>query len=264
MIVSDNNQQNIELLNFSAIKKVVTDKHPNLLFEYEFVRRITMQNKSLQSEAARSFFLGEYSSPILCYVSKYVYSNDLYQELLGEYYEFISKVNNKIPYYKLTLFKNFRNSSLRNYVTAITIRHFVDTKIKEDKINRNTISIDGASTVVNKENEKDVIENPWFNLLIGNTGSDEECSISNEFYDKMEYAFSKLPERDVKVIKLMVMDGISGLEAFEELKEELNKTAKIPTSDWSTKQKQDAMALLKGRALKHLKKIINDEKIDFR
>ena len=65
MIVSVNSQQNIKHLNFSAIKKVVADKHPNLLFEYEFIRRITMQNKSLQSETARSYFLGEYSCPIL-------------------------------------------------------------------------------------------------------------------------------------------------------------------------------------------------------
>ena len=266
MILSVDNQQNIELLNLRAIKKDVIGKHPNRLLEYEFVRRITMLNRCLQREEARSFFLGEYSSSILGYVARYVFSNGLYQELLGEYYEFISKENKQIPYYKLTLYKNFNNSTLRNYITAITVRYFVNMKKKEDSIGKQTISIDRASTIATKENEKDVIENPWFNLLIGNSGNSgnsDENSLSAESYKKIEYVFSKLPERDVKIIKLMVMDNASGLEAFKELEADLKETAKTPISTWSTKQKQNAMALLKGRALKHFKKITEDETINF-
>lgn len=263
MILSVDNQQHLELLNFQVIKKEVIGKHPSVQFEHEFVRRITMINQCLQREEARLFFLGDYSSPILSYVVRYVYCNESYQELLGEYYEFISKRNKNISYYKLTLYSNFNNSTLRNYVTAITVRHFVDVKKKEDSIDKQTISIDGAYTIATKENEKDVIENPWFNLLIGNSGNSDENSLSAESYKKIEYVFSKLPERDVKIIKLMVMDNVSGLEAFEELEADLKETAKTPISTWSTKQKQNAMALLKGRALKHFKKITEDETINF-
>ena len=61
----------------------------------------------------------------------------------------------------------------------------------------------------------------------------------------------------------MVMDNVSGLDAFDELEDDLSKTAKIPTSTWTTKQKQDAMALQKARALKHFIKVMNNEKINF-
>ena len=263
MMQSVDNQQQPELINFRVIKKDVIGKHPNHLLEHEFVCRITMLNRCLQREEARAFFLGEYSSPILSYVGRFVYRNNLYQELLGEYYEFISKENKQIPYYKLTLYQNFNNSTLRNYITAITVRYFVNMKKKEDYLDKNTTSIDLASKIKIKENEKDVIDNPWFNLLIGNTGSYDGNSISVEAYKKIEYVFSKLPPRDVKVIKLMVMDSMSGLDAFEDLEKDLRVTARTPISTWSIKQKQDAMALLKGRALKHFKKIAENEKINF-
>lgn len=256
-------KQHPELISFGVIKKGVIGKHPDLLLENEFVRRIVMINHCPQGEEARSFFLGDYSSPILGYVAKSVYCNEFYQELLGEYYEFISKENKQIPYYKLTLYSSFNNSTLRNYITVITVRYFVNLKKKEDNIDKQTSSIDGASTITTKENGNNVIENPWFNILISNRTNNDESSFSAESYKKIEYVFSKLPERDVKIIQLMIMDDLSGLEAFEELKEELKETARIPISTWSVKQKQDAMALLKGRALKHFKKITEDEKINF-
>ena len=126
-----------------------------------------------------------------------------------------------------------------------------------------TSSVDSASKIKNDGNEKDLIDNPWFNLLIGNKGSEESSSETLETSKKIDFVFSKLPERDVKVIKLMVMHGVSALDAFEELEDDLNKTSKIPTSTWTIKQKQNAMALQKARALKHFLKVINDEKINF-
>ena len=52
---------------------------------------------------------------------------------MGEYYEFISKENKQIPYYKLTLYGHINNSTLRNYVTSITVRYFISKKKKEEK-----------------------------------------------------------------------------------------------------------------------------------
>ena len=93
-----------------------------------------------------------------------------------------------------------------------------------------------------------MIDNPWFSLLL------EKNEIENLMDYKLKTALLKLPYREQLIIKLMIMDNASGLEAFEDLKPYLR--SKIPFTDWSDKQKQDAMALLKGRALKHLKQLL--------
>lgn len=251
-------------LDFKLLKEKLKCKHPSLETEMEFIRRITLIEECSESKLARNYFNGDFSFPILTYVSRYVYANKYnYQHIMGEYYEFISKENKQIPYYKLTLYGHINNSTLRNYVTSITVRYFIGKKKKEDKNVGTIVSIDSASKIKNDGNEKDLIDNPWFNLLIGNKGSEESSSETLETSKKIDFVFSKLPERDVKVIKLMVMHGVSALDAFEELEDDLNKTSKIPTSTWSIKQKQNAMALQKARALKHFLKVINDEKINF-
>lgn len=253
----------VKSMEISAIKKNICGKSPSLIIERELVRRITLTEPSPIRNKAENFFLGDFSVPILDYVSLKIYKSTYYQKILGEYYEFISKENKHIPYYKLTLYNNINNSTLRNYITVITLRYFTSKKEKSDKIDSLNISIEGQSTLTKDKDGNEMIENPWFLLLISSQGDTNDSSLSPEAYQKIDYVFSKLPERDVKVIKLMVMDELSGLEAFEELKEDLARTAKIPVSTWSTKQKQDAMSLQRSRALKHFKKIVEDEKIDF-
>ena len=156
------------------------------------------------------------------------------------------------------------NSTLRKYVTVITTRYFVDGKVRDEKITDKNISLDGSSTYSEDKYGNVVIENPWFNLLIGNDGHDDGYNLTSDVYQKIDYVFSKLPEREVKVIKLMVMNSLSGLEAFEEMKSYLSERAKTPVDTWTNKQKQDAMALLRARALKHFNKIVENEKIDIR
>lgn len=264
MEINTFSEEYLENATIGTIKKGVGGKNPVNAIEKEFVRRITLCEQSDKRDKAREYFLGDFSTPILTYTTVYLYNKPKTKEILSDYYEFISKENKQIPYYKLKLYANINNSTLRHYVTTITIRHFVDKKKKDDNNNRGKISIDGATTIKNdEENGKDVIENPWFNLLINNNGEDKENTLRAESYKKIDLVFSKLPERDVKTIKLMVMDGVSGLEAFEEMKDDIEKTAKSPVATWSTKKIQDAMALQKARALKHFLKIVKDEKIDF-
>ena len=159
MDISINTIERIDYLDFEVIKKYLKNNRPQLIIEKEFVRRITLLEDSLQRKQAQGYFNTEFSSPILSYVARYVHNNAYYQEILGEYYEFISKEKKNIPYYKLTLYKNINNSTLRHYVTAITVRYFIDKKKKEDKISRKQLSIEGASKVNTKENERDVIDN---------------------------------------------------------------------------------------------------------
>lgn len=248
------------------IIKNVSGKDPLLACEFVFIGWITQRVEDELCKRSREYFMGDFSRPVLSHVRSYVFHNQCTeQELLGEYYEFITKENvlKNIPYYKLYLYKNRRNTTLRKYVTTITSRYFGAGKIKRDKINRNTLSLDGYSND-DEKNGENLIENPWFNLLISNRGEEkDEKRVKQETYQRIESVLSRLPEREQLIIKLMVMDCASGLEAFEELEPYMKTRAKIPVSTWTVKQKQDAMSLLKARALKHLKTIIDNENINF-
>ena len=118
-------------LDFKLLKEKLKCKHPSLETEMEFIRRITLIEECSARKLARNYFNGDFSFPILTYVSRYVYENKYnYQHIMGEYYEFISKENKQIPYYKLTLYGHINNSTLRNYVTSITVRYFISKKKK--------------------------------------------------------------------------------------------------------------------------------------
>jgi hypothetical protein len=252
-------------IDLEILKKDVGGKHPTLPMEKEFIRQITFIHECLQRKKARDYFLRDFSNPILKYVKRYVYGNNRMEEIWGEYYLFISQENKNthMSYYKLNLYANINNSTLRNYITAITVRYFVNKKAKEDFSNRLRISIDASSDTKKGKKENNVIENPWFNLLIGNNGNEDNWKNDITLYEKINYVLSKLPKRDEKIIKMMVMDDMSGLDAFEDLKDEFERSTRIPISTWTKKQKQDAMALQKSRALKHFNKIVTDENINF-
>lgn len=252
-------QKNLELLEklkdaqFDFIQKDVNSKIPTFEYELEFIRRITMKENCRISNQARTFFLVDYSKSFLERIA-YDLFHCGWEEIYGEYYEFISKENyeTKVPFYKLTLFKGEDNSTLKSYTSTITSRYFTNKKKAEDKKKRiiQIVSIDEGQTIKRDNFGDEVIDNPWFVLLIdGNVSKD--VTMETKVYNALE----KLPVREQLIIKLMVMDDASGLEAFEDLAPYLKPTKK-PISEWSDKQKQDAMALLKGRALKHLKQLI--------
>jgi len=245
--------EKLQSATFESIKEDVNGKHPTYEYELEFVRRITLKENCVTSSIARNFFLTDYSRPIIASIAADLYHCG-YEKIYGEYYEFISKENpeTKVPFYKLTLFKGKNNSNLKSYTSTITTRYFTNKKKGEDKKKSKTriISIDEGQRIKTDVFGGDVIDNPWFSLLINS-----ETNKDRTLEKKVNNAFSKLPEREQLAINLMVKDDASGLEAFEDLKCYLNPR-KQPISEWSNKQKQDAMALLKGRALDHLKELL--------
>lgn len=255
--------RNLQAMTIPEIKRNICGKHPDLLVEKELIRRITLKEKCATRVIAQDYFISDFSITILSYVSQRVYGKSCFEEILGEYYIFISKENKQTPYYKLTLYNHINDSSFRNYVSTITIRYFTGLKKKNDKAEKLTVSIDGSTTTKKEKNGDEVIDNPWYRLLVSSRGDDGSTEITPETYEKIEYVFSKLPPRDVKVIQLLVMEGMSCLDAFEELKDDLAKTARIPVATWTKKQKQNAMALQRAKSIKHFKKIVENEKIDF-
>ena len=70
---------------------------------------------------------------------------------------------------------------------------------------------------------------------------------------RMMNAFSELSEKDQKTLQYLVMYKTNYLDAFEDLSSYINpKKGKKDMETWNNEQKQNAMSLLKGRALDHL------------
>ena len=84
----------------------------------------------------------------------------------------------------------------------------------------------------------------------------------------MKSAFKKLKERDQKALQYLVIDKMHGLDAYPLLEEYIHPKPKDDmTSEevkkaWTTKQKQDAISLMKGRALEYLLEKYNEEKLN--
>lgn len=249
--------QNLELLSFDVIKKHLVGKNIINEYELEFVRRIIQRDeKLLYVQIARNYFLTDYSSSFLDYIASSICKEENGLKIKGEYFEFISKSDYKTntPYYKLTLYTAKNQATLLSYVSTITARHFTAKYCKDSEIKK-TVSLESFNTSTLNICKSEVIDNPWFNTLI-QCEADDVLSKYGQTEQSLYTALQKLPEREQLIIKLMVMGDASALDAFEDLEPYLAQNAKTPTSTWTKKQKQDAMSLLKGRALSHLKKIM--------
>ena len=246
-------KKDLTTASLSMIKRYVLGKSIIPEYEDELIRRITMIGFSHASEKARAFFLTEYSDGLLNYVALEICHIDR-EEIDAEYYTFISQENyyTHVPYYKLALYKRKNNATLLTYVSTITVRYFKHLNAKRKKKEIKFVLVGEQVETSNIFSDNGVIENPWFPLYI------QQNDESNEITDKLISMIDKLPYREQLVIKLMVMGNASGADAFEVIAPYLNPEK--PISEFTRKNKQDAMSLLKGRALKHLKKLYDNEK----
>lgn len=220
--------------------------------DLEIARRV-VENDTI----AVNYFLGEFSNPILDYVGKEIMHADgchingdlhYYMEISGDYYEFIgAKFEKNTPtWHKLSLYRATHNrggteARLYTYVNVITVRHFIALKQKMDK---------------NKwENIDDMPESMSISILKEYNGFDE-ILLAEEYeeYKELDIAWSKLPERDQLILTYLVIEDMNPLDIFDEMIQYVD--TKLPPEDFTIKQKQDAMSLMKRRAKKHLADLI--------
>ena len=76
----------------------------------------------------------------------------------------------------------------------------------------------------------------------------------HEEYKELDIAWSKLPEKDQLILTYLVIQDANPLDIFDEII--LYVDTKISPDQFSVKQKQDAMSLMKRRAKKHLADLI--------
>lgn len=234
----------LELMNkpFDTIKANLSQKKTTYEYELEFVRRVTMKEEAPECLKARDFFLSDYSVPVLKSIAYRICHCD-WRDIYSEYFFFISKKDEKTgtPYYKVALYRGFHQSTLKNYVATITGRYFINEKKKKDK---------------------HLIETIWLELLSYKHSYEIGVEYDSELLEVIRKKMELLPYREQLAIKLLVMDDVSLIDAFEELAPyfKLEK----PIEKYSRLIKQKLIATLKGRAIEHLTKLVKDEIKDYR
>lgn len=222
--------------------------------DLEIAKRITMNDK-----IAVEYFLKDLSTPFLEYIGKniigaegvYVHGVLRYSlSISGEYYEFMGAkfVNQQPTWHKISLYRGMnlhdgKEARLYTYADAIATRHFIALKKKEEK---------------NKEKSLDeMLESDDVSILREYNGFDEiilEDEMDSGKSRELRLAWEKLPMRDRLILQYLVIDELESLDVFDEMIQYV-KTSK-ETGLYSRKMKQDAMSLMKQRAIAHLRKLI--------
>lgn len=193
-----------------------------------------------------SYFLGDYSLPILKWIVISVYSNlpveDTIPAILGEYYEFVSSpINNngKAGWHQLTSYKGSNDQKLKSWLMTNGKRWFVRQKLKDMKQTENETGlldfVDYESLLSIESNVPDV--------------SDEDLT----YRDRLSKAWDHLSEKDKNVLHYLIIEKTHWSEAYEKLNVYINpKVGRVAMLSWDNKRKQDALAMMKARAIEHL------------
>ena len=192
------------------------------------------------------YYLTEIGLPIM----KHIEYSIMHRNITAEYYIFLSapydSKEEKPLWHRVDLYKGI-NCLLSSYTSNIACRHFFKLANKEKRI-------------LAKEGE--LLEYVDYESLI-------RCEYESFSFEEdsqtqcVRKAYQMLPERYRLVLHYLVIKKMSALEAFPLLDLYIHPRPKDGlTSDevkqaWTNKQRQDALSLLKGYALKHLQENFN-------
>lgn len=237
-------------LKLAALNYLI--KQQTVECDLEIARRV--ENNE---EQAVHYFLGEFSIPFLNYIGKEIMKNEgiyingtlhFYPSITGRYYEFIGApfIENIPRWHKVSLYKGIKNKGpkearLYTYINTITVRHFIALKKQQNKIAEKNIDNTPESLSISILKEYD--------------GFDEiSLEEDNPKYKELDAAWTELPQRDKLILKYLVMEERNPLEIFDEMILYVETT--IPLEQYTKKQKQNAMSIMKQRAKRHLRQLI--------
>lgn len=188
------------------------------------------------------YYLTAIGKPIMEYIERMITKCNI----TGEYYIFLSspfdEIEEKPLWHRVELFKGL-NSSLSSYTSKITCRHFCKELNKEKKI---------------REKSGEILDYVDYESLL-------KCDKPSEDIEEPQIkcvreAFEMLPERYQKVLHYLVIKKMSAIEAFPILSPFINPrpknglTSEQVKNEWTKKQRQDALSLIKGYALELLQR----------
>ncbi|MBR3884740.1 MAG: sigma-70 family RNA polymerase sigma factor [Bacteroidaceae bacterium] len=189
-----------------------------LLSDKEWIEHLTIIPPE---EEYHNYFFSVKCAPLLRYIAESLFDITDPKQLIGEFYELLSKENWKI----LNNFKGLNGASLNSYLSRCAVRHFVEQKRKDS--GRILLAIDTP----------DIVEE------LNHFTQEEESEMPPVWQ-----AFERLSERERIVLRCMVIDGMSALEAAKYVWPHV----KTKMGDWQelpVKRVQDTIAMLKRRAL---------------
>lgn len=172
-------------------------------------------------ERAHRYFFDVKCRVFLQYIASTIFGSNDVREIIGDFYQFLSQDD----WHVLRLYKNRNSASLGSYLSRCAVHHFMAIKRREQ-----------ASLGLSMEHP-DIIK---------------ELSLFTEEEEREEppvwKAFAQLNERDRTILRLMVIEGKSALDAADSIW----PYVKSDNKDWRTlppKRVQDTIAMLKKRAL---------------
>lgn len=239
----DNYTDQIIVLPLKVLSRLL-EGDENCVYNKEFQRRIISNDNS-----SVNYYVGDFSYDIIQYIQSHI----THSNILTEYYQFLSSPINetsKLPiWYNVSLYEGRNGGSLHTYTSNICIRYFCKLVKTENERNNKLHSLQ---------------DDLHYETLISYGNDDEHDDEHDDEYlikiEKLSAALSQLNERDLKVLDELVIKKQNWQVAFNELKIYLNPkpinglTNKDDIiNSWTNKQKQDAMSLLKGRAILKLK-----------
>lgn len=193
-----------------------------------------------------SYFFGEYSIPILKWIAISVFSNLPVEEtipaILGRYYEFVSSpINDKgqAMWYQLITYKGLNEQKLKSWLMTNGKRWFVHQKLKDIK---------------QAESESGLLDFVDYEALLALGSNVPDLSDEDLIYrDRLSKAWTLLSEKDKNVLHYLVIEKVHWSEAYEELNIYITpQGGRGVMQSWDNKRKQDALAMMKARAIEHL------------
>ncbi len=174
-------------------------------------------------EEYHRYFFSVKCTPLLRYIAEALFGITDIAPLLGEFYELLSREE----WHLLHNFRGINGASLNSYLSRCAVRHFVELKRKNCSNHNMLHNIDAP----------DIIEE------LNHFTPEEEKEMPPVWQ-----AFERLSERDRIVLRCMVIDGMSALEAAPHIW----RYVKSDNENWEIlphKRVQDTIAMLKRRAL---------------
>lgn len=190
------------------------------------------------------YFFGEYSKPILSWIIVHAlyksYTTNAERAITGQYYEFVAgPFKECIPQWaQLKWYKGINNEKLHSWLKRNGCQWFRKDKNKEEK------EWGKLSELLEFKDYgalNDVEDNDYL--------SDEQLVKEQ----RLQTAWGMLSDKDQEVLTLMVIKELHWSESWEALNKHIHPRAgREVMLTWTPKRKQDAMALLKERAIEHL------------
>lgn len=189
------------------------------------------------------YFFGEYSKPILSWIIVHAlykpYTPNTEREITGKYYEFVAgPFKDLIPQWsQLRWYKGINDEKLHSWLKRNGCQWFrKDNKREEKEWNKLSELLEFKDYGSLKDVESDD------NL------SDEQVEIEA----RLRAAWGVLNTKDQEVLTIMVIKELHWSKAWEALNKYINpRGGREIMLTWKPKRKQDALALLKDRAIKH-------------